>query len=119
MMDGGVNKSNALLISIAIGMTIFGLMINFMELDIPGQYILGFSIFTLFLSIAEVRKNSLFKTLCLVGSVPLALSMTVFSLHNASYTAEHLSRLNNSFAIISLSMVLFTVVLSETNSNEK
>lgn len=110
-----VNKSNALLLSIAISMLFFSVAILVFEIDIPVNYIFGFSIFTLVVSLSEINTHTGFKLLFLLISVPIALFLTVFSVY-LNYSEEFLSRFTNSLTVMSMFIILISVILNDKNN---
>lgn len=93
------------------------MMLPSFNINIPSNFILGLSVFTLFLSLADTTNNKFHKNWITFFSLPVAFGAAVFATY--SYKESEINTTINSFTIMSLSMVLVSIFLSDIRKKEK
>lgn len=116
-MDKIFNKSNILLLSLGLSLALFSIIKLYFNIDISSYLLFGLTIFTFVIALSELADGKR-KDIIIFISIPCGLVATLF-VTLVKTSGVNIQNYTDTFTILSLSVLIVSLALSDANPEKK
>lgn len=111
------NRSNILLLSLGVSLSLFAVMKVLFDIGISPYLLFGLTIFTFLIALSELAEGQK-KNILIFISIPVGLAAALF-VTLVKVSGEDLQNYNDSFTILSLAVLLVSLAFSDVDPEKK